>query len=75
MLNWSECDALERSPSKVSGSWLFSGTRVPVVALFQNLEEGASVNDFLEWFPGVSRSQVDAVLEFTEKSLLIEHAA
>lgn len=75
MLDWSECSAVERSPAKVSGSWLFTGTRVPVAALFQNLEEGASVGDFLEWFPGVSRSQVEAVLEFTEKSLLIDQHA
>ena len=75
MLDWSECNAVERSPAKVSGSWLFAGTRVPVAALFQNLEEGASIRDFLEWFPGVSRSQVEAVLEFAEKSLLVDQAA
>ena len=75
MLDWSECISVERSPAKVSGSWLFSGTRIPVAALFQNLEEGASIDDFLEWFPGVSRSQIEAVLEFTEKSLLVDQAA
>jgi uncharacterized protein (DUF433 family) len=72
--DWSECDAVERSPPRVSGSWLFSGTRVPVAALFQNLEEGASLGDFLEWFPGVSRSQAEAVLEFAGKSLLVDQA-
>ena len=75
MLDWSECAAVERSPAKVSGSWLFTGTRIPVAALFQNLEEGATIADFLEWFPGVSQSQVEAVLEFTEKSLLVDRAA
>jgi uncharacterized protein (DUF433 family) len=49
-------------PGKVSGAWLFKGTRVPVKALFENLEDGASINDFLAWFPGVSRDQVETVL-------------
>ena len=62
MMDWSSCPAVERVPEKVSGSWVFRGTRVPVVALFENLEGGASVDDFLSWFPGVSRRQVEAVL-------------
>ena len=70
MLDWSSCAAVERSPKKVSGSWLFTGTRVPVVALFENIEGGATVDDFLKWFPGVSRQQVEAVLEFAAKGLL-----
>ena len=69
MLDWTTCEAVERSPDRVSGAWTFKGTRVPVRALFENLEEGASVNDFLEWFPGVTRSQVLAVLEHAERSL------
>jgi uncharacterized protein (DUF433 family) len=62
MLDWSTCPAVERVPGKVSGAWLFKGTRVPVKALFENLEDGASINDFLAWFPGVSREQVEAIL-------------
>jgi len=58
MLDWSQCAAAERSPGKVSGAWLFKGTRVPIKALFDNLEDGARVDDFLEWFPGVDRGQV-----------------
>ena len=69
MLDWSSCPAVERDPEKVSGSWVFSGTRVPVVALFENLEGGASVEDFLSWFPGVTRAQVEAVLDYTIQSL------
>ena len=60
---------VERSPDRVSGAWVFSGTRLPVKTLFENLEDGATVNQFLEWFPGVTRDQVLAVLEFTEASL------
>ncbi len=69
MMNWSSCAAVERDPEKVSGSWVFRGTRIPVVALFENLEGGASVDDFLAWFPGVTREQVEAVLEYTIESL------
>jgi uncharacterized protein (DUF433 family) len=74
MLDWNECSAVERVPGKVSGAWLFKGTRVPVKALFENLEDGASVNDFLEWFPDVRREQVEAVLEHAERSLELPEA-
>src|ERR1051325_10569233 len=70
MLDWSNCTAVERSPERVSGAWLFKGTRVPVKALFENLEEGARLDDFLDWFPGVTREQVLAVLNHAEKSLV-----
>lgn len=69
MLDWSQCAEVERVPGKVSGAWLFRGTRVPVRALFENLESGATVGQFLEWFPGVTRQQVDAVLEFANQSI------
>lgn len=69
MMDWSSCPAVERDPEKISGSWVFRDTRVPVAALFENLEGGASVADFLSWFPGVTREQVEAVLEYTIQSL------
>ena len=69
MLDWTTCGAVERHPQKVSGVWLFRGTRVPVATLFSNLEGGATVDEFLEWFPGVSREQVNMVLEHTSHSL------
>jgi uncharacterized protein (DUF433 family) len=69
MSDWSSCTAVERSSDKLSGAWIFRGTRVPVKALFENLEDGATVDQFLEWFPGVTREQVLAVLEFAEASL------
>ena len=56
------------STGKVSGAWVFKTTRVPVRALFENLEDGATVNDFLTWFPGVTREQIEAVLEHAERS-------
>ena len=63
MLDWNQCNAVERIAGKVGGVWLFKGTRVPVAALFENLEDGATVSDFLTWFPGVTHAQVEAVLE------------
>lgn len=69
MIDWSQCPAVERISGKVSGAWLFRDSRVPVKALFENLEAGATVDEFLEWFEGVTREQVEAVLEHAAKSL------
>lgn len=60
---------VERSLEKVSGEWVFAGTRLPVRALFENLESGASLDEFVEWFPGVTREQAAAVLAHAERSL------
>lgn len=69
MIDWSQCDAVRCDPAVVSGAWVFTGTRVPVKALFENLEDGASVDPFLEWFPGVARAKAEAVLEQAAASL------
>jgi len=55
--------AIERNPAKVSGEWVFRDTRVPISALFENLKDGVSINEFLEWFPGVKREQILAILD------------
>jgi uncharacterized protein (DUF433 family) len=75
MLDWSSCEAVERHSERVSGAWVFRGTRVPVSALFANLAGGATVGEFLEWFPGVTRNQVNAVLEHAARSLANPEAA
>lgn len=69
MLDWTQCSAVQSAPGTVSGAWVFAGTRVPVSALFENLESGASTDDFLRWFPGVKREQVEAVLHHAQRSL------
>ena len=69
MSNWSNCSSVERDPGKVSGAWLFRGTRVPVSALFENLEDGAQLSEFVAWFPGVSLAQARDVLEHAAQSL------
>ena len=71
MSNWEDCDAVERQPDKVSGAWVFRGTRVPVSALFENLRAGASIEEFLDWFEGVDPRQVQVVLDHELKSLSV----
>jgi len=63
MYDWGKLDEIERDPDRVSGVWVFRGTRVPVTALFENLRDGATVDQFLAWFPGVTRAQIAAVLD------------
>jgi len=75
MIEWSTCPVVEQNPRKVSGAWVFRGTRVPVTALFENLEAGASVDDFLSWFEGVTREQVESVLEHTIHTLESDRVA
>ena len=70
MIAWSSCLAVERDPERVSGAWVFRGTRVPVAALFENLEDGAPVSQFVEWFPGVTLEQARTVLEHAARSAL-----
>ena len=68
-LDWSQCVAVESVPGKVSGAWVLKGTRMPVSAIFENLEAGASIDDIMEWFDGLNREQVKAVIEFAARCL------
>ena len=69
MTNWIDSSAVEQVPGRVSGAWVFSGTRIPLFALYENLASGATVDEFVEWFPGVDQRQVRAVLEHEAKAL------
>ena len=68
MTDWSTCPEVESVPGKVSGNWVFTGTRLPVYALFENLAEGATINDFVEWFEA-DEGQARAVLEHLVQDL------
>lgn len=68
-LDWSQCSAVESVPGKVSGAWVLKGTRMPVSAIFENIEAGANIDDIMEWFEGLDREQVKAVIEFVARSL------
>jgi len=68
-LDWSQCPAVESVPGKLSGARVLKGTRMPVSAIFENIEAGANVDDIMEWFDGLDRQQVKAVIEFAARSL------
>ena len=68
-LDWSQCLAVESIPGKMSGAWVLRGTRMPVAAIFENIEAGASIDDIMKWFDGLDREQVKAVIEFAVRSL------
>jgi len=72
---WKHLPAVESRPDVVSGAWVFRGTRVPVAALFENLRDGATVDQFLEWFPGVHRTDVEAVLDYEATVFTLPAAA
>ena len=69
-LDWSQCPAVESVPGKVSGAWVFRGTRMPVATVFENFEAGASIEDIMEWFD-LTREQIATVLEFAARSLAV----
>ncbi len=73
-LDWSECPAVESIFGKVSGAWVFRGTRVPVSAIFENLKD-SPIEESLENFH-VTRDQIQTLLDFAAKSAhtLIEFA-
>ena len=66
---WESCTAVERIPGNVSGAWVFTGTRIPLSALYENLAAGATIDEFVKWFPGVESQQVQAVLEHQAQEL------
>lgn len=65
---------IEINPEKLSGTPVFAGTRVPIQNLFDYIEGGDTIEDFLEGFPPVSREQAIDVLELAKRSLLKETA-
>ena len=67
-LDWTKCAAVESVPGKVSGAWVFRGTRLPVATIFENLEDGLSIEEIIEQFD-VTPEQVTAVLDFAAQSL------
>jgi uncharacterized protein (DUF433 family) len=69
VLDWSQCSAVESVPGKVSGVWVLKGTRMPVSVILENLEAGANLDDIMEWYDGLDREQVKAVIEFAARSL------
>jgi uncharacterized protein (DUF433 family) len=67
-LDWSKCAAVESVPGRVSGAWVFRGTRLPIDTIFENLADGMTIEEIMEQFD-VTREQVLAVLEFAAQSV------
>ena len=68
-LDWSQCPAVESVPDKVHGAWVFRNTRMPVSLVFQNLEAGMTIDEIVKTFQGITREQVNEVLDFAARSL------
>jgi uncharacterized protein (DUF433 family) len=68
-LDWSQCSAVESVPGRLSGAWVFRNTRMPVAAVFENLEDGVTIEELVDLYAGLTRDQVKAVLDFAARSL------
>ena len=75
VLDWSQCPEVESVPGKVSGAWVFRGTRMPVAAVFENLEDGMTIDEMLELYDGLTREHVQSVLDFAARSLEVRPLA
>ena len=69
MRHWDTCAEVERDPQKVSGARVFKGTRLPLSTMYEHLAGGATIKDVAEWFPGVEKAQLSAVLEHDAQTL------
>jgi uncharacterized protein (DUF433 family) len=74
-MDWTRCGAVDRNAGKIGGAWCFRGTRVPVTTLIEHLDQGSTIDEFLEWFPSASREQAHDVLAFARDSLEQPEAA
>ena len=69
VMDWTQCSAVDRDPEKMGGVWCFKDTRLQVASLFEHLDKGSTVDEFLEWFPDVDPELVHQVLAFAKSSL------
>lgn len=68
-LDWSTCSTVESVPERLSGAWVFRDTRIPVSAVFENFEDGLTIDEIAGLYDGLTRTQVESVLEFAVRSL------
>jgi uncharacterized protein (DUF433 family) len=69
MVDWSQCPAVEADPERVHGVWVFRNTRLPVSIVFECLAKGASLDEIIEWYGGITRQQIEQVINFIAESL------
>jgi uncharacterized protein (DUF433 family) len=68
-MDWSKCAAVDRDPERMGGVWCFRGIRLAVVTLFEYVDDGFTIEEFVDFFPGVSGEQIHEVLAFVKTSL------
>lgn len=66
-IDWSGCNLVEIVPGKVSGAPLIKGTRLPVQALLENYDDGLSLAEIVEQFPGVTEQQIQEVVDYARR--------
>jgi uncharacterized protein (DUF433 family) len=69
MVDWSQCPAVESDPFRVHGAWVFKHTRLPIAIVFECLAKGATIQDIIDWYGGITREQVEQVVNFVAESL------
>jgi uncharacterized protein (DUF433 family) len=69
MTDWSQCPLVESDPQRVHGAWVFRGTRLPISIVFECLAKGASIDDIISWYGGVTREQIEQVINFVAADL------
>lgn len=67
-IRWSSCEVVESSSEVLGGAPVVRGTRIPVSAIFENLEGGATIAELVEWFPGLQEKDVKEILRFAAQS-------
>jgi len=73
ILDWDNCPEASRNPNVLGGTVVFKHTRLPIASLFGNMALGATIDEFVEWYPGVKKEQVEAVLKYAAESLNVEN--
>jgi len=69
MADWSQCPVVESDPERVHGAWVFRDTRLPISIVFECLAKGASIDDIIDWYGGVTRDQIEQVINFVADCL------
>lgn len=69
MFDWAQCPVVESDPQRVHGAWVFRNTRLPISIVFECLAKGATIEDIIEWYGGVTEDQIEQVINFVADSL------
>ena len=67
--HWDTCPQVETDPERVSGARCLKHTRLPLSTVYEHLADGASIKDIVEWFPGVTQEQIQALLNHDAQTL------